>query len=262
VVLDNIGMGSSSESSVSVQFMEESAPILNDVGGQSMEQSASSGQTTENLVRDLVLYEPLQLPQLPQMELQVQLATPVFGPQLPPDMLWERLFQSWLPNLLIANVPVAMRSTSFSLVLTKRSWAQAFEQHVSFQFEGRVHAQRSSLISPACCPVARSLCFSEDDTSSASELSAGFQASPGVSVQKKKRGKVKKWATPLVDTSVRRCTRNMVKNDGYHPAPVLEEAAKPPTKRVKKQGKKTKGAKASEQQQMDDESSEDSTFLP
>jgi hypothetical protein len=92
VVLDNIGMGSSSESSVSVQFMEESAPILNDVGGQSMEQSASSGQTTENLVRDLVLYEPLQLPQLPQMELQVQFSTPVFGPQLPPDMLWERLF--------------------------------------------------------------------------------------------------------------------------------------------------------------------------
>jgi hypothetical protein len=117
-------------------------------------------------------------------------------------MLWERLFQSWLPNLLIANVPVAMRSTSFSLVLTKRSWAQAFEQHVSFQFEGRVHAQRSSLISPACRPVARSLCFSEDDTSSASELSAGFQASPGVSVQKKKRGKAKKWDTPLVDTSV------------------------------------------------------------
>jgi hypothetical protein len=54
----------------------------------------------------------------------------------------------------------------------------------------------------------------------------------------------------------------MVKNDGYRPAPVLEEASKPPAKRVKKQGKKTKGTKAPEQQQMDDESSEDSSFLP
>jgi hypothetical protein len=42
VVLDNIGMGSSSESSASIQFMDDLVPILNEVGGQSMEQYASS----------------------------------------------------------------------------------------------------------------------------------------------------------------------------------------------------------------------------
>jgi hypothetical protein len=234
VIQDNIVMGSS-ESSSSVQFMDEFVSSFDEVGMHSMEQPASVSQITENTVRDLVVYNPLQMPQLPQTELQVQRATPVFGPQLPPDMLFKRLFQSWLPELLTTNVHVAMRSAAFSLLLTKRIYAHAFEQHISFQLDGRVQSQHRLLISPARHSVARCLCFTDEGTSSAPQIPAIFQASPGVSVQKKKRGKDKKWDTPLVGTSVRRCTRSMLKNDGYRPAPVLEEPVKPPTKRVKKQ---------------------------
>jgi hypothetical protein len=50
-----------------------------------------------------------------------------------------------------------------------------------------------------------------------------------------------------VDTSVRRCTRIILKNDVYRPTPVLEETMKPPAKLVKKQPKKNKEIKSPKQ---------------
>jgi hypothetical protein len=109
IVQDNIFMGSStSESSSSVQLLDESFSGMEEVGQPSMDQSARALQYEENTVRDLVLYNPVQVPQVLEVELELQLmAPPVFGPQLPSDIIWERMFQSWLPELFTANVPIA-----------------------------------------------------------------------------------------------------------------------------------------------------------
>jgi hypothetical protein len=52
------------------------------------------------------------------------------GPVLPPDMIWPKLFDNMLPQLLSKNVPVSLQS--ISLRWAKRSWDSAFSMHVTW----------------------------------------------------------------------------------------------------------------------------------
>ena len=47
---------------------------------------------------------------------------PVFGPEIPPEMMWERLFKSMMPALQARTVPLSVRVPPIQPVfLSKRS---------------------------------------------------------------------------------------------------------------------------------------------
>ena len=47
---------------------------------------------------------------------------PVFGPEIPPEMMWARLFKSMMPALLARTVPLSVRVPPIQpVVLSKRS---------------------------------------------------------------------------------------------------------------------------------------------
>jgi len=130
-------------------------------------------------------------------------------------------------------------------VLVKRNWAEAFEQSISFNVPSQ-ETMIFRMLSPPHRSVARALCFTDAGSSVSQEdnlLPPTFAASP-VTQGKKRRGCAKKKATPTVETSVRSCTRSMVKNDGYHPKPVVE-VQEQPKKRAKVQPREVYSAKKS-----------------
>ncbi|KAM0844073.1 hypothetical protein ACQ4PT_057283 [Festuca glaucescens] len=147
-----------------------------------------------------------------------KLAVPnIVGPALPPDMIWAKVFQSWLPKALAENVPLPIGSSPFrDVILTKRSWVDAFDEYMKGVATGSRRFRFCHLF---------------------------LLPTPITPAQKKKRGKAKKLEAPLVDTSVRRCTRSMVKNNGYRPAPISDTVVKPRAKRAKTQIKKCKRSK-------------------
>jgi hypothetical protein len=199
-----------------------------------------------NPLRDIVPYVPLDLQGIWMKAESIKKCSSVavFGPEIPPDMVWDKIFASWLPQLMSSSIPIAFRSCSFTALLQgKRSWADAFQQFNGFIISRTAHS--SSCGRPARRRVARSLNFSVEGEAVGNvgedNLSPGFASSP-ITVQRKKRGKAKKYDTPLVDTSVRRCTRSMIKNNGYRPAPV-SDGGRSNAKRVKTQMKDMKDAK-------------------
>ncbi|KAM0856626.1 hypothetical protein ACQ4PT_049020 [Festuca glaucescens] len=147
-----------------------------------------------NPVRDIVSYAPLDLQSifLKSESIKKSSSVTVFGPVIPPDMVWSKIFASWLPELMTASVPIAFRSCSFTtIVQVKRSWADAFQQ-----FNGLVvprTAQTPSCCRPARRMVARSLNFSvEDDAvgnAGEDSLPPVFASSPISTAQRKKEGR-------------------------------------------------------------------------
>jgi hypothetical protein len=151
------------------------------------------------------------------------------GPPLPPHMIKEKIVQSWFPKLFTETVPMPVKSSPFLVVtLTKRSWKEAFDVSVGFTMAASISQHRHN------GPVARALCFNSSDNGQQTMPSV-FAATPASSVSSKMRGKAKRKETPLVDTSVRRCTRSMVKNNGYRPMPVSDTVVKPRAKKAKKE---------------------------
>jgi hypothetical protein len=144
-------------------------------------------------------------------------------------MIKEKIVQSWFPKLLTETVPMPVKSSPFLVVtLTKRSWKEAFDVSVGFTMAASISQHRHN------GPVARALCFNSSDNGQQTMPSV-FAATPASSVSSKMRGKAKRKETPLVDTSVRRCTRSMVKNNGYRPMPVSDTVVKPRAKKAKKE---------------------------
>jgi hypothetical protein len=52
--------------------------------------------------------------------LQVGIVQTVYGPILPPEMLWTNLFSNMMPHILSLKVPLSLSTISFGWV--KRSW--------------------------------------------------------------------------------------------------------------------------------------------
>jgi hypothetical protein len=203
-----------------------------------------------NPVRDIVPYAPFDLHTIffKEDSIKKSSSVTVMGPVLPPDMIWSKVFASWLPEIMTASIPIAFRSCPFNAIVQgKRSWADAFQQFNGLALSRS--AQTPSFCRPARRMVARSLNFSieEEDAfgnDSGDSLPPVFASSPVSTVKRKTRGKAKKYDTPLVDTSVRRCTRSMIKNNGYRPPPVSDggrtnaKRAKPQMKEVKEKERK------------------------
>jgi enamine deaminase RidA (YjgF/YER057c/UK114 family) len=159
--------------------------------------------TYDNPVRDIVPYMPLDLQSLRNKAIAIEktFSAQVFGPVLPPDMLWNKMFESWLPEIMTAKIPIAFRSCSFTMIIhAKRSWADAFQQVTDFP-TSRTIQQFDCSRPPPRRMVARALKFSDEEVDDGQDgecLPPVFASSPLCTPKRKTRGKAKRYDTPLV----------------------------------------------------------------
>ena len=97
-----------------------------------------------NTERAIVPFIPLAQPWLPSANVvqgsqQIRLFLPVYGPVLPPEMIWKRMFESLMPELLTMHVPLSLQFPKAEpVVLSKRSWDIAFDIAIGFKLTLKV----------------------------------------------------------------------------------------------------------------------------
>jgi hypothetical protein len=150
--------------------------------------------------------------------LQVGRVTTLFGPVLPPDMLWRRLFQNVMPAFSIVKIPVSLNISPFNMV--KRSWSVAFEFQSKDGHAFSSAVKVKEVLIPRHRKMARSLCFDgSDDTLNAPV----FSVTPASDAKVKQRRRRKQ----VVQSNERRFTRSCLNKEGYRPTPVVDSKARP-----------------------------------
>ena len=147
----------------------------------------------------IVVYQP------PAIRNVVALPAVPYAPPLPPDMVWKRTFENLLQAPAVFSVPNPIMLQPLSpVVLSKGSWDFAFRDMdlPLLTWKDQEPAR----------PVARALFF--DDVEEATEK----VVSPAAVIAKVRRPRKTLAPTPIVDTSVRRCTRSSIQHDGFKPA--------------------------------------------
>jgi hypothetical protein len=158
-----------------------------------------------------------QAPVVYRPPLEIQTIAVPFGPSLPPEMIWRRSFENLLEAPTVFEVPKPLLLQPASpVVLSKRNWDLAFSQDglplLTWKEQEPVR------------PVARAL-FTEDMQQKSTAETVTCSA-----LGKKGRRPRKTLApTPLVETSVRRCTRSSVQRDGFKPT--FQELAPQPKRK-------------------------------
>jgi hypothetical protein len=154
----------------------------------------------------------------------------IFGPVLPPSMLWDRLLDSLVPNLY-ASAPVKPLFSwpIQSSILTKSSLAVVGSH--DFTAISSVSVART-LLSPKRRSVARSLFIQDiaaDSDSSHSLAPPVFSASPLRATPKKRKPRAKKSDAKVVmfDTEFHRSTRSSARRDGYRPLLMSDTVSRP-----------------------------------
>ncbi|KAM0895253.1 hypothetical protein ACQ4PT_023971 [Festuca glaucescens] len=171
-----------------------------------------------------------QVPDAPVMNvIQVGRVMTVFGPPLPPDMLWDKVFQFMMPDLYGKSIPLSLQKSHF--VFTKWNWEVATEidcQQSTKLLLQSIDGTNDSVgeqitadelagcvvVLPKERLVARSLDFDKPTDEFTSTV---FSATPMTA--KTKRGRKSK--TLVVQPQERRFTRSCLKKGGCRPAPVL-----------------------------------------
>ncbi|KAM0889518.1 hypothetical protein ACQ4PT_027648 [Festuca glaucescens] len=179
--------------------------------------SDSSGDSS-NMVQDnhiVVQYmHHLESPVLPQQLMD----RVVFGPIIPPEMQWTKIFEHMMPQLLSASIPLSLQLSPF--IQLKRSWSIAFAVENLCDLPApkvlSVISKQRLKCSPRRRSVARQLLY-EEKTEGNSNLPIVFAATP-VSVKTKR---ARKAAAPIVLPEDRCFTRSCLK-DGYRPTPVVD----------------------------------------
>uniref|UniRef100_A0A8I7B735 DUF7597 domain-containing protein n=1 Tax=Hordeum vulgare subsp. vulgare TaxID=112509 RepID=A0A8I7B735_HORVV len=148
----------------------------------------------------IFLYKP---PHIQTDNIFVGAARVVYGPPLPPVISWARTFDALMGAATAMHVPRQLQMPILEpIMIPKRSWVAAFDPDAPEP--------------PASEPASSSLSMQEViplSPSSAEDL-------PSHSPAPSKKG-TRKNATPVVDSSVRRCTRGSIKRDGFKP--ILQE---------------------------------------
>uniref|UniRef100_A0A8I6XC84 DUF7597 domain-containing protein n=1 Tax=Hordeum vulgare subsp. vulgare TaxID=112509 RepID=A0A8I6XC84_HORVV len=145
----------------------------------------------------IVLYKP---PHIQSDNLFVGAARVFYGPPLPPILSWSRTFDALMGAATSMHVPRQLQMPILApIVIPKRSWAAAFDPAAPAL--PPPEPASSTLLVQEIIPVS---------PSSSAEDSSFHSPAPT------KKGTRKK-VTPVVDSSVRRCTRGSIKRDGFKP---------------------------------------------
>jgi hypothetical protein len=149
--------------------------------------------------------------------LQIGHVSTIYGPALPPAMVWLNMFESLLPKLYSSSVSLSLRVSPFSLL--KRSWSIAFQSLTMFRAPfvtvSEIPRQKQVLHRK----VARTLTFQctdleEPDISDHTQCTPVFSGTPDSAVVKKKGRKAR---TLVVQPTVRRFTHSCLNKKGYRP---------------------------------------------
>jgi hypothetical protein len=162
--------------------------------------------------------------------LHIGIVHTIFGPVLPPSMLWDRLLESLVPDLYV-SAPIKPLFTwpIQSSILTKSSLAVVGDQVCSALSSMSVARM---VLSPKRRSVARSLFIQDSAADSDSCLSlapAVFSASPLRATPKKRKPRAKKFQAKvvMVDSEFRRSTRSSARRDGYRPLSMSDTVSRP-----------------------------------
>jgi hypothetical protein len=175
---------------------------------------------------DMILFGNFQRQPQHDQVLQVGIVQTVYGPVLPPKMLWTNLFSNMMPHILSSKVPVSLSSISFGWVI--RSWQEAFSDDVSWKITVDQSVQTRKMVVPRR-GVARALQFESESQHLVAEDMPSFSASP-VTVKKKR---TRKAVTPLVQPEGRRFTRSCLKSDGFRPPLIRDSTPKAKKKKIR-----------------------------
>lgn len=84
--------------------------------------------------KNLAIVPYVQQPLVVDDFIHVGVVLPVFGPELPPEMQWARLFSSMMPELWTHRVPLSITLQPLApFEFSKRSWSIAFDEKPGFQ---------------------------------------------------------------------------------------------------------------------------------
>lgn len=182
----------------------------------------------------IVPYVP---PVLQPVQPVVALPAVPFGPPLPPEMIWRRSFETLIDAGIFAPKPNPMHMQ----LHLKRSWDDAFLLGFPTPLQLTFDVDLLDSVGPPKFsvhrPVARAL-FKSSVKSTESVVSSSVHTDEQFSFsaqQTKKTTKRKKALVPVVDTTVRRCTRGSIKRDGYKP--ILQELPMAQPKKKKPRSK-------------------------
>lgn len=172
-------------------------PIAGRANGAELEAEEPRLEEEETNPLAMVLYTA---PPPDQSNITVEVPRVLFGPPLPPLMSWTRTFENLMGPAAALHIPRQFQMPLLQpILIPKRSWDVAFD----------ADTPGPSLSDPASASLSIQEVSPISLASSSEDLS--FR-SPAPS----KKGSRKK-ATPVVDSSVRRCTRGSIKRDGFKP---------------------------------------------
>lgn len=165
------------------------------------------------------------------------MARVVYGSALPPELAWNRTFETLLDHCSISEVPrcVCLQTVEPD-VIPMRPWALAFvdvawvSKLIPLELD---NVAAPSLALPAPRLVAHALFPTISVEANSSQVSPEVsEESFSFSMKKVAKRKV----APLVDTSLRRCTRGSVRRDDYkqvlHALPMSEPHKKKPKEKL------------------------------
>ena len=180
---------------------------------ESMVLQVSNDSVNNMPVDDFVIVQQPGAPLQPPLHIGQVLT--VFGPVLPPDMLYQRSFQKMMPSLCFSTIPKFSFMSGFgSLLLYSKFWEVSFKGHDLSDGLMPVPASlhdSSRMLTPAKRPVARALCF--DDISEPINETFEFTTAAPRATLKRER---KKKDVILVETEVRRSAFLSALRDGFH----------------------------------------------
>lgn len=163
---------------------------------------------------------------LQQADIIVGMARVIYGPPLPPEMAWRRTFNTLFNFCSVSEVPKPVSlPPSHPLVLSKLSWSLAFDDvnwvsKLVLIDDDVLSSPVLQLLAPR--PVARALfptssmdVAPQDVVKPTSPVASDEKFSFSAQCVKKKRAR--RTVVPVVDSSLRRCTRGSIKRDGFKP---------------------------------------------
>jgi hypothetical protein len=162
--------------------------------------------------------------------IQIGQVRTIYGPELPPDMIWFNVLESLLPDLYSASVPLSLRVSPFSLL--KRTWSIAFQSATEFRAPLLTVGETPRQMQVLRRKVARALTFQSDDMEEPISLNHSqclpiFTGTPD-SAAVKKRGR--KARTLVLQPTVRRFTRSCLNKEGYRPKALEIQQVQPKKK--------------------------------
>ena len=185
--------------------------VVEDQSQESMVLQVIDDSVNNQPVNDMVIFQQPGAPLQPPLHIGQVLT--IFGPVLPPDMLWKRSFEKMMPSVCFSEIPKLMFKSGFgTLLLSNKSWDVCYNGYDLSIVLPPVPASSSvstRLLSPAKRPVARALCF--DDISEPVTESFEFTAAPKVTLKRER----KKKSAALVETEVPSSARLSALRDGY-----------------------------------------------